>query len=347
MEETDMIFKHSDVIFFMEDGDSDQVYHVDKLPDNLDECKLNVYYDINNYLYKYVGTVNSIRLTKKGEIFKYRGNIFVNTFADDDPEKENFNVRNAFISHPDKKVTAEDILNDYVFNYKYGHNIVKTVNSKVRANGGVYVPDLSPTDDALTRIMKLMIIHKKIVRNQYKDNYEKEYKLDNMISALNGSTVNMTITKFLDWCELLNLRWEFTLEDNGSDKLNPLTEKLVIASDIELTTDFGEPEQGIYKVPLSDKDDPLKRIIKVCIIKKHINLSDYKDKGSSPHLINNMRSALKRDSRMMIPYFIYWCEILGVDFTLSIYDKETDHTESAGVDYQLQDYKLDPTTDEE
>ena len=128
------------------------------------------------------------------------------------------------------------------------------------------------------------------------------------------------------------------LMDNGSNTINPLTEPLVIGKDIPLSCEFGESDKRIFKVPLVEGEDPLKRLIKVALIKMNVDLNDYKDKGSTPHLINNMRSALKRSSKMMMPYFVYWCEILGVDYLLTITDPSDGKTIYADVNYRAEDY---------
>ena len=66
-------------------------------------------------------------------------------------------------------------------------------------------------------------------------------------------------------------------------------------------------------------------------------LIDYKDKGSTPHLLNNMRSSLKRNGRMMIAYFISWCEILGVDFHLRVINPEDGVMYEADGNYRADD----------
>ena len=60
-----------------------------------------------------------------------------------------------------------------------------------------------------------------------------------------------------------------------------------------------------------------------------------------------MRSALKRSSRMMFPYFVYWCEILGVNYTLRLINPEDDHVEEADVNYKSSDYINTQSSDDE
>lgn len=218
------------------------------------------------------------------------------------------------------------------------NNLVIDNKKKLVDTGNAYIPELKENDDAMTRIMKLMIIHMGVVLTNHKGKFDKEYSLDNMRSAINGATVNMTITKFLAWCHLLDLDWEFRLEDNGTDELNPLSEPIVISNYNTPWIECGESEEGVFKVPLTEGEDPLKRIIKVCVIKKHMSLADYKHKGSTPHLINNMRSALRRSSRMMFPYFVYWCEVLGVDYILTLKNPKDGYVVRADVNYKSSEY---------
>lgn len=308
------------------------------IPNQFNELKCDRCYVLGDYVYEYIGEINRMADTKPGQIFKRNGRFFINRINPD--KQELFSVSN--IRHiEDEEQSAEKILSQYIYNFNIGNNIAKDNQSKMVTSGETYVPELKDSDDALTRIMKLMIIHKKLILNNYRDNCDKKYSLDNIRSAINGATINMTITRFLTWCDLLHLDWEFHLFDNGTDPINPLPYDLKISPSNPLTCDYGDEEKGIYKVPLSEDDDPLKRIIKVAIILKHINLNNYRDKGSTPHLINNMRSALKRKSKMMIPYFIYWCEILGMDYLFRVIDPVDGTVFEADTNYKATEYLED------
>lgn len=287
------------------------------VPNRFNDMVCDRYYVLGDYIYEYVGEVDRMFNTQPGQIFKRDGKFFINRLTSDMTDL--FHISN--ITHvEDDGDSLDKIISEYMYNFSIGNNIAKNNQSKITTTGETYTPELKDGDDALTRIMKLMIIHKKLVLNNYRDSCDKKYSLDNIRSAINGATNNMTITRFLTWCNLLGLEWEFCLFDSGTDLIHPLPVDLRISSSSPLTCDYGEDEKGIYKVPLSDKDDPLKRLIKVALIMKHVNLNEYKDKGSTPHLINNMRSALKRDSKMMIPYFMYWCEILGMTYLFRVID---------------------------
>ena len=321
-----------------------------KLPDDFSKLRYDTMYPIGEYLYRYrgqLGSANKKYRAEAGTILKIGDVYTVVSFEDaTDAEKNIFHVKNTILE-TDESNDLDIILAEYTANYRMKNNLVVDNKKKLMNTGEYYIPELKENDDALTRIMKLMIIHVGVILNNHRGKFDKEYSLDNMRSAINGATVNMTITKFLAWCDLLNLEWEFILEDNGTDFRNPLLEPIIISSKEPLWVECGKSEPNIFKVPLSEGEDPLKRLIKVCIIKKHMVLADYKEKGSTPHLLNNMRSALKRSSRMMFPYFVYWCEILGVNYTLRLINPEDGHIEEADVNYKSSDYMSNQQLDEE
>ena len=321
-----------------------------KLPDDFSKLRYDTMYPIGEYLYRYrgqLGSANKKYRAEAGTILKIGDVYTVVSFEDaTDAEKNIFHVKNTILE-TDESNDLDIILAEYTANYRMKNNLVVDNKKKLMNTGEYYIPELKENDDALTRIMKLMIIHVGVILNNHRGKFDKEYSLDNMRSAINGATVNMTITKFLAWCDLLNLEWEFILEDNGTDFRNPLLEPIIISSKEPLWVECGKSEPNIFKVPLSEGEDPLKRLIKVCIIKKHMVLADYKEKGSTPHLLNNMRSALKRSSRMMFPYFVYWCEILGVNYTLRLINPEDGHIEEADVNYKSSDYMSNQQLDDE
>ena len=317
------------------------------LPSDFRQLIIGCYYPVGEYLYRYVGRHDKLRDTQPGTIAVINNRYFINDYNDEDDIRDLYHIRiikeNDNIEDIDNDIySLENIIGSYVENFDKGNNLIIKTNAhqKVTNTSGIFAPELNATDDALTRIMKKMIIHKKLVPSECRPSFKKDYSFDNMRSALTGATANMTITKFLAWCELLGTEWQFTVEDNGTDLLNPLKEPLSISSDNNLECEFGEPEKGIFKVELSEKDDPLKRLIKVAIIQKHININHYKDRGSTPYLLNNMRSALKGTSKMMVPYFVNWCEILGLNFYLRVIDPTDGVYFESNVNYRADEYDI-------
>ena len=317
------------------------------LPENdLAELKQGVYYIdlVSMCIYKYIGEVKGIVSNEctPGCICKHNGKYIINRIKvnEEDPIPKNSVRYITFKSEIDRLKNNRDVssvIDRYVNGYEHGYNRVRYVESKTRNSGNVYIPELKASDDVLTRLIKRMIIKKQIVLNDHKTEGVKDYFIDNLRSALNGTTKNTTISKFLDWCKLLDLDWRIEVDNDDliPDIMAPLEHPLVIARDISLWEDFGVVEKGIYKVPLNQNDDPLKRLIKVAVIQKRVVPSKYKNKGSNPHLFNNMMSGLKRDSKMMLKYFIYWCEILELTYTITLTDGE--HTEIADRNYIAMD----------
>lgn len=325
----------------------DEPFTARPLPSDIRTLEIGCYYPVGEYLYKFVGHFDKLKEIDPGTICTRGGKYFIRDYDENDESRDLYHIRTIMDmdEHHDSKEEVHDIMSiitSYDKDYTEGNNLVVKTKALQKSNNtsGVFIPELNATDDALTRIMKKMIIHKKLVPSECRPTFKKDYSFDNMRSALTGATANMTITKFLAWCELLGTKWSFTVEDNGTDKLNPLTERLTISSEEPLECEFGEPEKGIFKVELNEKDDPLKRLIKVAIIKKHLNINQYKDRGSTPYLLNNMRSALKGPSKMMVPYFVNWCEILGLNFYLRVIDPTDGTTFESNVNYKADEYDI-------
>lgn len=325
---------------------SNAVFDIHSLPKDKKSMVEGEFYIIDNLIYEYIGKVND---TTEDDIPVgcfgiYIDRLLINTIPEDD-EMYNDRCINMIIDRTDyeeERSSMDKLIETYVSRFKDGSNIVKELESKLKNSGDVYIPVIKDTDDVLTRMMKLMIIDKEVILSNYKNNSEgtKDYSIDNLRSALNGTTVNMTITKFLSWCSLLGLKWKFEIfDDPDIDNIqNPLGTRLTISDEKDLWVDVGEKENGIFKVPLSENDDPLKKLIKIAVYMKRMVLTDYKDKGSTPHLLNNMRSALKRSSKMMITYFVFWCEILDITYNFELYDPVTGITHCGNKHYKARDY---------
>lgn len=331
------MFMNDNMVFMNPEGIESKVRY---LPQDLEDLEKDIYYIdlVTMSLYLYVGEVSGIVSLScpVGCICKYNGRFIINRRKVDPETFDPYSVRRVIVKNEESdrsNDTVDSIAARYMMKYEHGLNKVKSVEIKTRNSGNVYIPELKPTDDILTRLIKKMIISKQIILNEYKTEETKDYFIDNLRSALNGTTKNTTISKFLDWCNLLGLYWKVEMFDDPEAKsiLSPLNERLVVAKDIFLYEDFGMPEKGVYKVPLDDSDDPLKRLIKVAVIRKKVVPGQYKNKGSNPHLFNNMMSGLKRNSKMMLKYFIYWAEILDLAYVITITDGT--HTEVADRNY--------------
>lgn len=84
-------------------------------------------------------------------------------------------------------------------------------------------------------------------------------------------------------------------------------------------------DRDVYVPIIKDTDDFLKVAIKKAIIAKKINLKNkYKDQFTNQHQLTNMMSSLKGNTKMSVIYFIYWANLLGLDWNLTLYDNGKD-----------------------
>jgi hypothetical protein len=96
--------------------------------------------------------------------------------------------------------------------------------------------------------------------------------------------------------------------------------------------DFIDPDEALainsnremFQPEINSNDDPWKYIIKRVILEKKINLNNYKSQFERSHDLNNMRSALERDTKMSAKYFEAWCDLLGIDWKIIIMDNGRD-----------------------
>lgn len=96
--------------------------------------------------------------------------------------------------------------------------------------------------------------------------------------------------------------------------------KFVQPSDIEIINNNSET----FTPTLRPEDDFLKHIVKQAILLKRINLKNYRDRFSNEYALNNMKSGLSKSTKMTVPNFIKWCEILGLDWEMTIRDNGED-----------------------
>ena len=245
----------------------------------------------------------------------------------------------------DERVTSgnslEDMMRSYSQNYKANNNLIKSGNIKIVPSGEVYIPELDPNDDPLERVIKLMLRHMKLVLNDYRDQFDKKHGLDNIKSALNGATKNMSIIKFLSWCENFELNWEIVLDNVGPHIQSPISRPVVLSNKHPYPwADIPPETKDCFTVPLTEGEDPLKRGIKLVLGEKRIDLKDYKHKSPTPHLLNNMKSALKSSQKMTLPYFLNWCEIIDLIYSFKVTNPKD------GIWYKLTGYDM-TTNDKE
>lgn len=287
-----------------------------------DSVKIGDYIVINDYLYRFVGNSNC-----------YAGEVAIDSIGgtwwkdyDNDEDKQEHHISKTRSEEEytstvswKKSSQVEDLVNEYL---SISSNLMKGY-SIIQNTGSIYIPQLQDTDDPMERLIKLMIINMGIKLNDKRTSTERDYDIDNLRSALNGATKNMSISKFLMWCNVLHLEWEFSLinspESTGAKLASPVT----ISSTQPFNEELTEPEdKKIFYVPLVETEDPLKKLLKIAIWRLQINLKDYKGKGSA-HCINNLRSGLKGKQKMSIQSIFKWCEILDLILVIKVTNPST------------------------
>jgi hypothetical protein len=89
----------------------------------------------------------------------------------------------------------------------------------------VYVPTIKDSDDFLKKLIKTTLIEKKINLNRLKSKGVEVYSVSNMKTALQNDT-KMSVSNFVKWAELLGIKFNIVVEDNGFDRVNPLQKKI-------------------------------------------------------------------------------------------------------------------------
>lgn len=308
------------------------------------ELSKDYFYLLDDTIYEFVGTVTNDSDLPNGCIGKSGNKYYIEEHTA--YTKPAYNIQYVIEKELyESRITEaglEDAVAKYVHNAHTNNNILKAGNIRIVPSGNVYIPELNPTDDPLERIVKLMLRHIKVVLNDHRGIFNKKHQIDNIKSALDGATKNMSITKFLSWCENFNWQWEFTFDNINPRVENPMSGPIVLSSAYPLPWEQVPPEtKECFTVPLVDGEDPLKRGIKLVLWDKKIDIKKYKHRSPTPHLINNMKSALKSKQKMTLLYAMSWCEIIDVEYQFKITNKED------GVWYKIIGYTVTTNGEEE
>lgn len=307
---------------------------------NLDK---NHVYLIGDTIYKYRGRCSLDNIIP-GTIFTVEDRNYVEEH--DEEHKELYNIQFVMSKREYDKRTNDsdnmaDMLKQYTNNYRANNNILRSGNIKIVPSGEIYMPELSPDDDPLERITKLMLRHMKLVLNDFRGQFSKKHGLDNIKSALNGATKNMSIVKFISWCDTLGLEWEITFDNVSPNVDLPLSKPIIISSTKSYPwVEIPEETKNCFTVKLTEGEDPLKRGIKLVLNEKRLDLKDYKHKSPTLHLLNNMKAALKSKQKMTLPYCINWSEIIDIIISFKIINPKD------GIWYKMTGYDM-TTNDKE
>lgn len=295
------------------------------------------FYLIGDTIYKFIGR-GSLNNLQPGTICIIGEKYYVEPHT-----KENQEIYNQkyIVSKEeyDSRTTSEgnllEMLKSYSKNYKRDNNIILSGNIKIIPSGEIYMPELDPDDDPLERVTKLMLRHMKLVLNDFRSQFSKKHGLDNIKSALNGATKNMSIVKFISWCDTLGLEWEIVFDNQSSNSPLPLQRPIILTSNTEYPwVDIPKETKTCFTVPLCKNEDPLKRGIKLVLNEKRIDLKDYRHRSPTPHLLNNMKSALKSKQKMTLPYCMNWAEIIDLTISFKLINPKD------GIWYKMTGYNM-------
>lgn len=110
--------------------------------------------------------------------------------------------------------------------------------------------------------------------------------------------------------------------------INPLDSKRAITDPTVLkefdTNMIDTTELKIFAPPVKPNDDVLKRIIKLALQEKQVDLKSYRHLFDKDYHLSNLKSTLTKDAPLSAKYFVRWCEILGLSVSIIAQDNGND-----------------------
>lgn len=155
-----------------------------------------------------------------------------------------------------------DKLKDYstvslVSSVKPGEKLYdEDMSLSINSSRQIYRPVINESDDFLKKAIKQAIIAKEVDMRQYGKKVTSKYQLANLKTALENKT-KMSTQSFLTWCEILGLRFDLTIVDDGSDPYSKMKRIYTISNEDNEIVDItnGEPTKVVLTV--NDNDDPI------------------------------------------------------------------------------------------
>lgn len=80
----------------------------------------------------------------------------------------------------------------------------------------------------------------------------------------------------------------------------------------------------VFQPVLSDTDDILKRVTKMALIQKNVDLDRYKDRFTNKNELFNFKQVIRGDSKLSILIFNRGCEALNLKYSIVLEDKSPD-----------------------
>lgn len=219
-----MIENPSITVFYKEDPvflNDDAYYTVGTITHNLKE---HMAYIVGDYVYPYYGTIDREKLNKadtKVGIYECE-KVYMVKEPKTEAELEAYSKSN--VSASSVPAIWEEVTHA-------AHFISEEDREMISNNVKDYRPTIKPDDDPLKKIVKQAIIDKSVNVNLFKGAFEEKHGLTNIKSTLT-STSNLTMMKFLQWLEILNLNYKIEVSDNGLDQYYPLDNPLVYDSSL-------------------------------------------------------------------------------------------------------------------
>lgn len=287
------------------------------------------YYAVDDTCYPYIGKVDNVHSLPKGSIASFNDMLILNPYEERLLNK--FSINNV-ISESELSsdtISVESAIMAYRSHFKNGKS-VDDAYVNVMSGGDVLMPDINEGDDPFMIAIKTVLRNRgNVIISRYRDKFTEKHAIDNLRTTVLGATQNMSIDRFLTWCDILSIDWEITLVDNGTDAEHPLTNDIVINNKNHDTIEVpypDNPDKTYFTPAYESGEDPLKRALKCALNIKCVRLRDYSDKLPTTHMLSNMRSSINRPAKhnMSVPYFVAWCEILGMGFSIRLYDPELD-----------------------
>lgn len=75
---------------------------------------------------------------------------------------------------------------------------------------------------------------------------------------------------------------------------------------------------------INEGDDCQKVLIKMAILEKKVDINGKKSKMGKSYALSNLKTALNGTTKMSIPNFIIWCDLLGLGFRIQLFDNGLD-----------------------
>lgn len=208
---TCLVFHNEDPIFIS--GDS--YYKIGTLGGKLEEGKA---YVIGHFVYPYYGQITvDDNLDKLAVgLYKHDGEYHFRPVSSN-YEKELYSIDN---------ITATSLPAIWKEVQTNSDNFITDEDREmINSNVKEYRPTVKANDDPLKKLVKHAIIDKGVNVNLFKGVFDEKHGLTNIKSTLSNKS-NLTMMKFLQWCEMLNLNYKISVYDNGDDNYYPLLHEL-------------------------------------------------------------------------------------------------------------------------